>query len=210
MRAEGVAGPQILQDGKFQDLRLAKSGELVFTELHGKYFEQTYRGNVFVSSMTAAVALNTANNTSLVPLGILNPQGSGKNIVMLRTVLALATLPGTQAVGGIVYRLATGVGSVTAATLNPIQCCLIGSGDQPVAKVYSSGSIVGGTLSDYLPIVSRTGASNPAASNTRIVDEFDGMIVLTPGAVLNIQEPNPDTTSNFTAVIGYMWEEVPI
>lgn len=210
MRTEGLVGPRILTDGQQDDLRLGKSGELIVTELHGTYYEQTYRGNVFCNALTTAGGLLNDGGSSPAPLGLYNPYGSGKNLVLIKTVLALAALPGTQVAGTIGYYWYTGTLTSTSLAPNPtVNCFIGGSGNQSVAIVYSGG-ITASALNPLLPIVSKTGATNPASSNTRIVDDVQGRIIIPPGSLIAIYETTADTTSNFTAVIGYMWEEVPI
>src|SRR6266566_7865569 len=98
MQAEGVVGPQVLTDGSKNDIRLGRLGELIVTELHGKYYEQAFRGNVFANAAASATFL-AATGTAITPCSLFNPVGSGKNLVLIRTVLAITTLSGTQIAG---------------------------------------------------------------------------------------------------------------
>src|SRR5438874_4988551 len=102
MRAEGLVGPVVAADGSIAVARLGKTTEQVVTELHGKYYEQSYRGNVFVNTAASATFL-AATGTAITPISIFNPVGSGKNLAMIRTVLAVTTLSGTQTAGAFAY-----------------------------------------------------------------------------------------------------------
>ena len=53
MDLEGLVGPDVLQDGVRAKLRLGRAAEGVVTELHGKYYEQNYRGNLYIAAQAA-------------------------------------------------------------------------------------------------------------------------------------------------------------
>lgn len=215
MRAEGVAGPRVLSDGKFEDLRLGKSGELVVTGLHGKYYEQNYRGNLFAASasLSANVIMNSFTNTTINVLVLHNPPGSGKNLILIRTYLTLGTPPSTnQTAGAFVYVYATNatIGTTDDGSLawGPLSC-MLGRNNKSVAVVHGS-AIPSSAIAILYPIASKMGATNPASTNKRLIDEPDGLIILTPGTTLGVQEVNADTGSNWTTSVTYIWEELPI
>lgn len=51
MKVEGQVGPQIVTDGAFNEFRLGKTAEQVVQELHGRFYEQNYRGVLFSGGM---------------------------------------------------------------------------------------------------------------------------------------------------------------
>ena len=57
---EGQVGPQTAFDGMETPPRLGKSAEQIVTELHGRYYEQVYRGNVFFAAAQAVQSPITA------------------------------------------------------------------------------------------------------------------------------------------------------
>ena len=93
-----------LADGVQAVLRSGKLGELISSHLHGRYYEQNVRGNLFSIGTTTTVAM-TANHNSTNGLsatlgtaaaatpmiGLWNPVGSGKNMVILQTAFQWVT-----------------------------------------------------------------------------------------------------------------------
>mgnify|MGYP001584487003 FL=1 len=58
-----------------------KQGDLLVSEMHGKYYNQNQRGNLYYASNAAAgAAFSIFSNTTFVGLALWNPQGSGKNL----------------------------------------------------------------------------------------------------------------------------------
>lgn len=108
----GQVGPQILQDGATQAFRQGRGGEQVITALHGAYFEQNFRGNLY-SAGIGLTAINNATYTtgtltaSVTPvLGIYNPIGSPVNLVPLFASLGV-TVTAATSTGGAPFVWAT-------------------------------------------------------------------------------------------------------
>src|SRR6266576_158184 len=119
MQLSGQVGPQIAGDGTWPVLRLGRSAEGVVTELHGRFYEQTYRGNVFsigcqLTALSAATNLLTASAQPIV--GVWNPTTSGVNAVILQAALQnlLNTLTTPTAPGSFVWASSLGNASLTA------------------------------------------------------------------------------------------------
>ena len=90
MLLQGQVGPQVNQDGTFPDVRLGRSGELVAQQLHGQYYEQVARGNVYSigCSLTALASTTILLTSSAQPIvGVWNPANSSVNLVMLKAML---------------------------------------------------------------------------------------------------------------------------
>ena len=83
---QGVVGPQTLQDGATVNLRTGKGGDAIVSELHGRFYEQNYRGNLYSGGLAALTSINNATFTvattgaTATPIagcaGILPPRGS--------------------------------------------------------------------------------------------------------------------------------------
>lgn len=203
MRAEGTVGPQLLSDGDYSDLRLGRSGELVTSGFHGKYYEQTYRGNVFVARNLGGFFAPAG--TAAGPLGLYNPPGSGKNLVLLKTIALFTSFTTSMTAGALAYFYSTNA-SISTPNLSNAVNCLLGSGNISVAQVFISG-VISPTPAILFPIVSKTGTAVPASNNSQIIDDVNGAIILSPGAILVVQETTLDTN---TGNLSYVWEEVPI
>ena len=67
-----------------------RQGDAIVSELHGKYYTQASRGNVFYASNAAAgEAFSIYSGTAYAGLLLWNPPGSGKNLSMIRVNLGL-------------------------------------------------------------------------------------------------------------------------
>lgn len=196
----GQVGPQQAASGAQVPIRLGASAEVVVQELHGRYYEQTVRGNVFGASNQAAQAVSVALATTYTGLCLSNPNGSGKNLVLLSAGYALSVAPVAIAsihlIGG---SSATDVAH-TAAVVP--RCYLLGNTSTPSAKVDSQAtvptpvylmSLMGGFTAGALP------------SSPNVLVDIAGQIVIAPGGFVAL--------GALTAVTGFgsfVWEECAI
>jgi len=199
MQSEALVGPQILADGNIARLRQSKGGELIVSELHGKFFEQNYRGNLFHATVgTAGVALAVAGTTAGIALA--NPAGSGRLVSLVRVTFGLVS--GTLVVGTIMHGVNTNLiaAPVTGTALVPIPG-RIGSGFQPSAKAFVTAT---------LPVAQtplRPFANKAATPPFGLYSEdVDGQMILEQGATWSLFVVGADTTP--LEIVGVTWEEV--
>src|SRR6266705_213957 len=89
----GQVGPQIVADGTTPIIRLGRSGEAIFQELHGRFYEQVFRGNVYsIGCSLTALAAATATASSLgataqLIVGVWNPLSSSVNLAILQATI---------------------------------------------------------------------------------------------------------------------------
>ena len=193
-------GPQNAQDGVQLVARGGKQLDTIVSQLHGRRYESTYRGNMF-SVMTQGTAITTtaALATTWTGLGIANAVGSGVNLV-LTEFWASQFAVGAAATIGIM-----GGTGVIAASLTP-QNRVIGLGT--ASKATASA---GATIST--PLLIKTFGSLGSAATTAyalengIFVDLDGSIIIPPGSFV----------ASYTSVVttsalqfGYAWEEVAI
>ena len=184
-----------------------KQGDMIVSELHGKYYTQTYRGNVF-GFLRAAVTLPVNAATLASVYSIYNPPGSGKNLEMLcfdmAYVLATTVVDGV----GLYYSTAASgaAGSTFTTNVTPISKLLGGPSSSPVALCYSALTAVGTPV--LADILAYTGAVTSTAANP-IHYDFDGRTVVSPGTLIHLAMTTAaSTASGFTG--GLTWAEVPI
>lgn len=74
-------GIQNNQDGQIIQARAGKQGDALISELHGRYYETTYRENMFgiTGALTTTTAAGAATFTGLI---VGNPAGSGYNLAV--------------------------------------------------------------------------------------------------------------------------------
>lgn len=185
-----VGAPSNSPDGANPVMLGGRAGEGIVSELHGKYYTQTYRGAMYMATTTTASAIPIANTTA--PTFVLwNPAGSGKNAVLVR--YAAGWVATTEAPGNIEFALLTSAGAGSLATGAPFsaftaaaaQSGLLGSGSK-------SGMLFGtaATLTTAGTVIATSGLSHLTTTGTAtsgsfsyIVD-FDGMMILPPGNAL--------------------------
>ena len=200
--------------------RGGRQGDAIVTELHGRHYEQTYRGNMFSNGHTGLVAL-TANTVTLTAsttpiIGIYNPLGSGMNAVVIQASLSTG-INNTAAVGpgAFVWAISTGnvglsTGSVPFARMigGPPSKCK-GLAFVPLTGLTSNLIIQEAADIPSPNIVTTTAVPTTVTTPmTNSVQVIDGALIVPPGAVLALLNTVATTT---ISVFGRMkWEEVPV
>lgn len=195
----GQVGPQTVGDGTSPVARMGKSAELVIQQLHGRYFEQMYRGNIYSAANQSAQAISAALATTYTGILLYNPVGSGKILVPLKLKYALSVAPAAIATIGLLAGFSNTGGVTTQTTNLTIQSTQIGNLSVGVAKCLSAATIVTPTWIQEM-VDGFTAAALPAPSP--IVD-LEGLYGILPGGFLGI--------GALTAVTGLgsmTWEEV--
>lgn len=218
--AQGTVGPTVLQDGIIPaaGLRQGRNGELVATELHGKFYEQTYRGNVYsVGMTTTALSANTITLTATTTpiIGVWNPTGTSVNLSIIRAV-AVTTVNAASAVapGGLVWATSTGNGAITTGLTPFNRKSLVAAGSQ--AKGFNISTALTGLTNNLviqfganLPsLVAAQGATVSPLFSTPAIEEFDGSLLIPPGGVLALLNTVSTTTVSVAAQL--VWEETPL
>jgi hypothetical protein len=229
MLIQGQVGPssaQSLQPGSTPAVRMGQQGDAIISQLHGRFYEQTYRGAVFSIGTTAIVALAsthatgtlTASNTPI--LGVWNPLGSGVNLVIAQAQLNcfINTVTNPVGAGAFIWAASVGNGSITTG-LNPVNNrSLVQAGS--AAKAFAGGTALTGltnTLVAYDTADFSFMAPTPTYTtigNTVLlpsvggVQNFDGQLIVPPGGVLSLVNTTSTITMSFTGRL--TWEEVPI
>lgn len=204
----GKVGPGYANDGSLVDPRMTKDLGLVCQDLHGRFYESTYRGNTFIASTAVAgVAPGTALSTT-PPFTLYNPLGSGTNLSIVSA--SIGYISGTLGAGTIVYAVNnnTAQAAPTGGTsLVPINT-FVGNNTLPHGKVFQGATLaVAPTiLRDCVILGAFAGA---AALFPPIRDIVDGTIIIIPGASISLQGvAAAGTTPLLTFAV--TWEEIPV
>jgi hypothetical protein len=205
----GKVGPGYAGDGSLVDPRQTRDLATVMQELHGRYYETTYRGGTFIASTgVGGVAPGTALGTA-PPFTLYNPLNSGVNLVIVSA--SLGFISGTLGAGTIVYAANTNTAQAAptgGTTLVPINA-LIGNGSLPKGKAFQ-GSTVAATsviVRDFAIIGAYTASTVNMFPPIR--DIVDGSIIVSPGASVSLQGiAGAGTTPLVT--LAMTWEEVPV
>ena len=183
-----------------------KAGEAVVTELHGKYFTENYRGNVFGFSV-AAVTLPVNAATLASKFGVYNPPGSGKVLELVRCDMAYVVATTVVNGVGLYYStVASGAAGSTFTTAGTAISLNLGGNSAPAAVGYSAVTHVG------TPVLAAVMAYSGAVTSTTvgvISYSFDGSILVQPGTLLAVAMTTAASTgSGFTGML--TWAEIPV
>lgn len=186
---------------------MGHQGELLNSELHGKYYTAAYRGNSYSYSYNA-ITLPVNASALVSKAGLINPASSGKNIEIVRIDWAYALA--TTVVNGVgVYTLnAVNTGnltSVTAVTPNPMNPL---NPMTSIAEPFSTATAASGITPTQVALIGYTGAVTSTAANVNQYN-FDGSLIVPPGCSLHVaMTVAASTSSGFSACI--TWNEWPL
>ena len=208
-------------------------GDLIVSELHGRFYEQVYRSNVYSGGM-ALTSISNATFTSATGgsgtlgtaatgtpvIGLYNPlANSGVNAVILQATLgvALTALTATGA-GGFVWYVYAGNGGVSTGTTPVNRKTLAASGSlckvlagvaltglSNVGVLLGTSALNGGPIYNVSEVATASGFHTLAQSYT---ENLDGSIILPPGGILALYATT--TPVALSAVSSLTWEEVPV
>jgi hypothetical protein len=182
----------------------AQLGEAAVSEILPRYGALAWSGLMYYTAHSAAQALSV-NSATFTGLAVANPTGSGKNLIIVDAVCAIAAV-GANAVMtpklGYAATVALTQGNAISATGSPV---LVGSSGSSVAKTGASGTLGAAPttirpLMGFQWITGGTGMWNLIAK-----DEIAGAIVIPPGQMLTLDA----LTAACTVLASFSWIEVP-
>jgi len=193
MRLEQVVGPARYGDDMEAQWRQGNQGETIVGQLNPEHYEQVLRGNGFVYSAAAAGAALAAFGVNSAPF-IWNPTGSGKNLVIVKVAVGLASVTATA--GHVVYGFMQNMGSqigtaqpVVSGTFVAPTNLLIGAGNQSVIRFApTTVTLLAATAATFFSTMGlgQATAATGATSPFMAVDNIDGAIIIPPGCAFVI------------------------
>jgi hypothetical protein len=216
-----LVGPQNFADGAQPVARSGKQADTIVSELHGRFYEQNYRGNVFsdgrtLTALTANTITLTATTTPI--LGVWNPVSSSVNVVILQAALEMAAnnLTSGAAPGAFVWAVSLNNAIITTGNIPYNRKSLAQAGSQ--AKGMSNVALTGLTnnlvIMEGADFASPSGLTYTTLASTALmpgyvgVQNFDGGLIVPPGGVLALL--NTTSSTVFSCAGRLMWEEVPV
>lgn len=203
MLLQGQVGAQTLADGANNTVRTGQTGEMMVSQVNGRFYSLAKQGKLWTASNQQARALSLLSATC-TGLCLTNPVGSTVNLVLLDVAVALATAPAGAAIIG----LALGVYSSTAVTHTSAETVRN-------TNTNFAGS-VGVGLVDYAatlpaaPLFIRAIGGGPVAASSItppfITDNIDGKIILGPGTSISLSS----STTAISVIASMLWAELPV
>jgi len=196
----GKVGAQSLSSGSSGPLRLNEQGSLVTHAYGGKYAEAAMAGRLFFAANINMVTTSTTLNTTFVGLGLCNPSGSGKIVIVHEFSYAFIT----AAAAGLILALAVTDDTGFADDVNaPIHCTREG---YATSVCYTDE---GATIT--APVIVKIITQHADNATTTFVEvphvvDLGGSIILDPGRALVTDTTTAAGASG--AQFGFMWEEL--
>jgi hypothetical protein len=218
MIIQGQVGPiaQSATPGTNPPLRQGQLGDMVVSELHGRYYEQAYRRNLFSGALSGAAgvtasALGIVTATAYTGLVLYNPPGSTVNCVLQKVGYVLPIAPAAATVVSI----GTGFSALPPQTTTAITARNnYVNGPAPLASLYSVATF---GISTTAPVttypvytmgwVGTVAATSSGQVNSGLVD-LEGSIVIPPTGYACIYLSTAANTNGFFGSMA--WEEVPV
>lgn len=220
----GTVGPPLLADGVEAAMRLGRLGDVIVSELHGRFYEQVSRGNVFSGGM-GLTAISNATFTSgtlgatCTPIaGVWNPPSSGVNLVILQVMLGITVTNATNTgTGPFVW--ASSVGNIAISTGNtPLSrktgaaggsvtkdmCGVALTGQTNALVVRGASSLNGGSGANFSFVGTAVGQATFAGGVN--LENVDGAFIVPPGGILALL--GTTTGAAHSAASSIVWEEV--
>lgn len=203
-------------DSTIGNLIGGRSLEALIAELHGKYYTQTYRGNVFHGTTAAAGVLIPVSNTTGPTFALWNPAGNNKNFELIAAYYGWVSTTGAPA--NIGYANLSGAGAAVGGTGSPITAATFGTpvnGLLGLGKKSTSLFVPGtATLTAAGTLIGTNGMSQLTTTGAAItvgwfslMEWFDGTLIVPPG---NFLYPVSENTAELCVFdIRWVWAEVP-
>lgn len=218
----GAPSATSIGDNQVTGVLGGKQGDMITSQLHGKYYTQASRGNVYYASSAAAGLVNTIFSATSAPtyIGLLvwNPQGSGRNLSMIRANVGIAAVGATAlSAWGYAWVNNAGSGVATAGVVSSFTgitatrgsaICGLGGQGSSVALTGSAATFTTALAwGRSAAFSSATGAITTQIGPPMMTEDFEGSMIVPPGTIWTITTA---ILSGITAVSTAIWEEVPI
>lgn len=199
---QGAVGIQNNPDSpNLLTVRMGKQGEQLISELHGRYYEQTYRGNTYGIN-GALTTTSAAGNATFTGLLVGNPIGSGVNVAVQKAYVSQGAALTAGTMIGVMYGPSTAPITASLTTivnrnpLGPISKCVATAGQTITAP--TSFIVFGG---------SGSGAITVPLAMPAVGYDFEGSLLIPPGYFFASYTSLASTTA---LIFAFQWEEIPV
>lgn len=211
-----VAGSQNNSDNVAFTARGNKEGGQMFGHIHGKYYEASLRGNIFMAyTVIAGVALPVAAATLNSKFTLHNPAGSGKNMELISFVMGIDSA--TTVVNGVGLAIQRGLSTTSGVptSTTALVPASLGPTGTTVCAAYSQATLTnvaipGVTAATAVPIPFYQMFSFGAVTAPVISPcdhSFDGRLILAPDSLVAACTTVAPATAAFCGII---WAEWPL
>lgn len=209
MLIQAQVGPAVsstsLGSGTNPNLRLDNMGGLAATQLNPRYYETTYRRQMYTVSTlgNTPVATSAGLATTYTGLVIANPTTSTVNVVVTKCGYASIV----QQTSALAVGLMTGIGQSITAGLTPRNRFVGSVGSQCLASV-GSLALPGTPVLETILGTIHTGALTTGAVLPMTNVDMEGSLILPPGAFCAFYTSSASVASSLH--LSFQWVEVPL
>ena len=200
-----------LGPGANPPVRQGNMGDLIVSELHGRFYETNYRGALFGAALNSITVASTnvtpVNGTNTTPLfTIFNPIGSGKNISIVKFVQSLVSgTPGGPLLWNTLALPQTVTNSTFTVPFNMYSLVQAGS----VAKCWTQQAIGSATVAGTaFRTAGGFAASAAGAGVATYTEEYAGDFIIPQGSAVSLVATATGTSHVFSGFLE--WEELPV
>ncbi len=202
-------------DGATVQANFGRANDLIVSELHGKYFQECYRGNVYYASTATAGVVIPIASTLTPTYSIWNPAGSGKLLVPIATLIGWVAT--TAALGSFCWTATTNAGSGISSTAPFVAFgtgtavnANFGSSKASVMRTGTGGTttlVAAATFYRHLGLsITATTAATSVAPGWQWRDDWDGTGIIQPGNAIHLMGT---TAIAVTAAVTLIYYEIP-
>lgn len=191
--------------------RAGQLGDSIVSELHGRYYETNYRGNVFMLSVSTAAAVTayTGGAAGTPMLALFNPVGSGRNLVILKA--SFANVVAASAGGTVTFGLYFGTtATITQATTVAPWSMVTQQQSGSVATGFRNVALTSGSAASNVIALGSyywaTAAGAALVSGGPV--DLEGSVIIPPGAYVALGGSAALTSATWIGSL--QWEEVPV
>lgn len=187
--------------------RAGQLGDTIMSELQPRYYEQTYRRNVFSVANQAVTATTLGLATTYTGLCISNPVGSTVNMVLLKVGFSFIVVFAAVATIGLALGYNSGT-NVTHTTPVTPRSNFFGVGASPVGLADVAATLPTAPFYSHIFGSGLTGAVTTVPQVSPTIVDLEGSVILPPGAYACIVTSTVSAASSFWG--SFCWAEVPV
>ena len=189
-------------------MRQGQQSDIIVSELHGRYYEQTYNRNMYTATLTAGTTTSAALSTTFTGLLLLNPNNSQVNFVINKVGMSfLVAFTAAAAIGIQVGNQSTALLSGLTTTNTQTRNNFLGAPNSTVGLTYSAATTTAPALLQLYG-AGLTGAITTVPQIPGFFVDLEGSVVVPPGNWIATYTSTASGASGMLASFSY--EEVPI
>jgi hypothetical protein len=201
-----IATNQSISPGILAPMRAGNMGDAIVSELHGRYYETTYRRNTFSGATQTGQTTSAGLTTAFVGLCLSNPIGSPVNLVVMKHGYTFLVAFAAASAIGLAYGYNAATAPTQGAVITPKNNFL--NGPNGYGLLTTTSTLPTAATIQHLLGAGLTGAITTAPGGLDNIVDLEGSVIVPPGGYVVTYT---STASGATgAFYSFTWEEVPV